>query len=111
MLLFSQVGLGHSAPETPTYVFDDLRGQEPQSGALRPHQARPACLRAQLAPCCAAQGKDGKGTSGVGSKRAASSRRPFFDSMALHLGMHDAPEQSDAVMAAKPPRGALARLS
>ena len=77
MLLFSQVGLGHPAPETPTYVFDDLRGQEPQSGALRPHQARPACLRAQLAPCCAAQGKDGKGTSCGGLKRAARGHTPY----------------------------------
>ena len=89
-------------PELSTYMVDDLRGQEPPSGAPRPHPARPACRQARLAPCCAAQGKDGKGTSGGGSKRAASGRRPFFDSMALHLGMHDAPEQSDAVMAAKP---------
>ena len=64
-------------PELSTYMFDDLRGQEPQSGALRPHQARPACLRAQLAPCCAAQGKDGKGTSCGGLKRAARGHTPY----------------------------------
>ena len=111
MLLFLQSARGRRASEPPTYMVDDLRGQEPPSSAPRPHPARPACRQARLAPCCAAQGKDGKGTSGGGSKRAASGQRPFFDNMALHLGMHDAPEQSDAVMAAKPPRGALARLS
>ena len=77
MLLFSLVGLGHPAPEPATYVVDDLRGQEPPSGALRPHPARPACLRAQLAPCCAAQGKDGKGTSCGGLKRAARGHTPY----------------------------------
>ena len=92
-------------PELSTYMVDDLRGQEPPSGAPRPHPARPACRQAHLAPCCAAQGKDGKGTSGGGSKHAASGQRPFFDNMALHLGTHDAPEQNDEVMAAKPPRG------
>ena len=98
-------------PELSTYMVDDLRGQEPPSGAPRPHPARPACRQAHLAPCCAAQGKDGKGTSGGGSKHAASGQRPFFDNMALHLGTHDAPEQNDEVMAVKTPRGALPRLS
>ena len=64
MLLFSQVGLGHSAPETPTYVFDDLRGQELPSGALRPPPARPACPRAQTAPRWPPLGEGRTRTSG-----------------------------------------------
>ena len=98
--------LGRSCPHTWSMTSEgrSLHLARPDPTQLDQHAAR-------RAPCCAAQGKDGKGTSGGGSKRAASGRRPFFDSMALHLGMHDAPEQSDAVMAAKPPRGALARLS
>ena len=64
MLLFLQSARGRRASEPPTYMVDDLRGQELPSGALRPPPARPACPRAQTAPRWPPLGEGRTRTSG-----------------------------------------------
>jgi hypothetical protein len=101
MLLFLPHTRGRANSRPRPDHTDGLRGRERPLGPPRPPPAPTARPRAQTAPRWAPLGAGGARTRGGGSKHAASGRRPFFDNLALHLGMHDALGQGGGVMAAE----------
>jgi hypothetical protein len=111
MLLFLPHTRGRANSRPRPDHTDGLRGRERPLGPPRPPPAPTARPRAQTAPRWAPLGAGGARTRGGGSKHAASGRRPFFDNLALHLGMHDALGQGGGVMAAEAPGRQIAQLT